>query len=195
MRKEYNRRAEELAEKHSCVIKSVVKDILSWLYSFFVEPPRQPRRLPEPDPQSQNATSTYTRPTKSVNRVEVVAFFVSPKGERICQHLKELGYLEPSITRDLYSYTEYMWSGLKNSSELNTILDLFASSQGESTIPQMDFFIIVAPVVDGIMAGISREDTANRIALFETLCKNNVSVKVSNRIAHNKLPKNIVYTL
>lgn len=187
MRKEYNRRAEELAEKHSCVIKSVVKDILSWLYSFFVEAPRQP--------QSQNATSTYTGPTKSVNRVEVVVFFVSTKGERICQHLKELGHLEPSITRDLYSYTEYMWSGLKNSSELNTILDLFASSQDESTIPQMDFFIIVAPVVDGIMAGISREDTANRIALFETLCKNNVSVKVSNRIAHNKLPENIVYTL
>lgn len=194
MRKEYNGRAEELAEKHSCVIKSVVKGILSWLYSFFIEAPRR-RSLPEPNPQSQNATSTHTRPTKSVNRVEVVAFFVSPKGERICQHLKELGHLEPSITRDLYSYTEYMWSGLKSSSELNIILDLFASSQGESTIPQMDFYVIVAPVVDVSMAGISREDTANRISLFETLCKNNVSVKVSNRIAYNKLPKNIVYTL
>ncbi len=194
MRKEYNRRADELAEEHSCVIKSVVKDILYWLYSFFVETPRQ-RSLPKRIPQSQNATSTYSRPTKSVNKVEVVAFFVSQKGERICQRLKEQGHLDQSVTRDLFSHTEYMWSGLKNSIELNAILDLFTETQGESTIPQMDFYVIVAPVVDVTMAGISREDTANRISLFETLCKNNVSVKVSNRIAHNKLPKNIVYTL
>ena len=189
MRKEYNRRAYELAEKHSCVIKRG----LYWLYSFFVETPRQ-SSLPKRNPQSQNATSTYSRPTKSVNKVEVVAFFVSQKGERICQRLKEQGHLDQSITKDLFSHTEYMWSGLKNSSELHAILDLFTETQGESTIPQMDFYVIVAPVVDE-MAGISREDTANRISLFETLCNNNVSVMVSNRIAHNLLPKDIVYTL
>lgn len=194
MNKMYNKRADELAEEHSRAIKNIVKDILYWIYSFFVDLPHHDAHQKKL-PQSRSTCRPDSKPQRKVKTIEVVAFFVSPKGERLCKHIKEQGHLDQSVTRDLYSYTEYMWSGTKDSNELQMILNLFNQDSEVSCIPQMDFYVVIAPVVTPSSLGTSREDTSNRITLFESLCSNNVDVKVSNRITYNKLPKEIVFTL
>lgn len=186
MKTEYNKRAAELAEEHSRMVKKVVHDILYWIYSFFIETTYQ---------KSKSINETYLQLSNNVNNVDVVALFVSSEGERLCMCLQEQGHLDSSVTRDLYSYTKYMWSGSKESEELRVILNLFNDQEEESDIPQMDFYVILAPVRDTTLLGTSREDTANRVVLFETLCKNKLEIKVSNRIKYSKLPKDIVFVL
>ena len=195
MNKVENRRARTLAHAHAQRVSSVLEDILYFIYSIVL------------DDYEETASANHNRkfpveervvnkPThEDLNRIDVVALFLNTsKGGSIFEYLRQEKKLDASITRDLYVNTEYMWSGSTESHDFDTIIKLMGIEEESSDIPQMDFVVVVVPLnKDMRKTGVLRNDTANRVSFFENICKASPEIRISNKLRHERLPKDILY--
>lgn len=188
MQKNKNQRARDLAHKHAVLTASWIEEILYFIYSHILDDygashNKQPNQV-----IIRESVTTKTN-------IEAVALFVNAqKGKYIMDCLTETSRLNATLARDLYTNTEYMWSGSVKSQDFYEISKLLDNTQGGSDIPQMDFFVIIVPIENNIERnGIIREDSSNRVSFFMNICQNNCDVKLSQILNHNLLPTNILY--
>lgn len=195
MNKVENRRARTLAHVHAQRVSSVLEDILYFIYSIVLDDYEETssvnhnRMFPVEKKIVNRATF------EDLNRIDVVALFLNTsKGSSIFEFLKQEKKLDASITRDLYLNTEYMWSGNTESRDFDTIIKLMGIEEESSDIPQMDFIVIVVPLnKDMRKTGVLRNDTANRVSFFENICKSSPEIRISNKLRHERLPKDLLY--
>lgn len=195
MNKVENRRARTLAHAHAQRVSSVLEDILYFIYSIVL------------DDYEETSSANHNRKflvekkivdspiREDLNRIDVVALFLNTsKGSSIFEFLRQEKKLDASITRDLYVNTEYMWSGSTESHEFDTIIKLMGIEEETSDIPQMDFVVVVVPLnKDMRKTGVLKNDTANRVSFFENICKASPVIRISNKLRHERLPKDILY--
>ena len=193
MNKVKNLRARTLAHKHAQRVSSVLVDILYFIYSIVLD-----------DYEGTSSTNhnrkflveNMDRPgSEDLDRINVVALFLNTsKGSSVFKFLRQEEKLDASITRDLYVNTEYMWSGSTESHEFDTIIKLMGIEEETSDIPQMDFVVVVVPLnKDMRRIGVLKNDTANRVSFFENICKASLEILISNKLRHERLPKDILY--
>lgn len=193
MNKVKNLRARTLAHKHAQRVSSVLEDILYFIYSIVL------------DDYEGTSSTNHNRNflvenkdspgSEDLNRIDVVALFLNTsKGSYVFEFLRQEKKLDASITRDLYVNTEYMWSGSMESHEFDTIIKLMGIEEETSDIPQMDFVVVVVPLnKDMRRIGVLKNDTANRVSFFENICKASLEILISNKLRHERLPKDILY--
>ena len=195
MNKVENRRARTLAHAHAQRVSSVLEDILYFVYSIVLDDYEETSSVNHnrmfPVEKKNVNRATY----EDLNRIDVVALFLNTsKGSSIFEFLKQEKKLDASITRDLYLNTEYMWSGNTESRDFDTIIKLMGIEEESSDIPQMDFIVIVVPLnKDMRKTGVLRNDTANRVSFFENICKASPEIRISNKLRHERLPKDLLY--
>lgn len=195
MNKVENRRARYLAHAHAQRVSSVLEDVLYFIYSIVLDDyeetssVNQNRKFPVEEIIANKPTQ------EDLNRIDVVALFLnSSKGSSIFEFLRQEKKLDASITRDLYVNTEYMWSGNTESRDFDTIIKLMSIEEEFSDIPQMDFIVVVVPLnKDMRKIGVLKNDTANRVSFFENICKASPEIRISNKLRHERLPKDILY--
>lgn len=195
MNKVENRRARILAHAHAQRVSSVLEDILYFIYSIVLDDHEEPllanhnRKISVEEPIIDK--SAY----EDLSRINVVALFLNAsKGSSVFEHLRQEKKLDSSITRDLYVNTDYMWSGSIESHDFNTIIKLMNIEEESSNIPQMDFVVVVVPLDKEMRkCGVLRNDTSNRVSFFENICKASPAIRISNKLKHERLPKDILY--
>lgn len=195
MNKVENRRARTLAHAHAQRVSSVLEDILYFIYSIVLDDYEETssvnhnRKFPVEEIIANKPTH------EDLTRIDVVALFLNAsKGISIFEFLRQEKKLDASITRDLYVNTEYMWSGNTGSRDFDTIIKLMGIEEESSDIPQMDFIVVVVPLnKDMRKIGVLRNDTANRVSFFENICKASPEIRISNKLRHERLPKDILY--
>lgn len=195
MNKVENRRARTLAHAHAQRVSSVLEDILYFIYSIvlddYEETPSANHNRKFPVEEKFVDSPTH----EELNRIDVVALFLNTaKGNAIFDYLRQEKKLDASITRDLYVNTDYMWSGNTGSQDFDTIIKLMGIEEETSDIPQMDFVVIIVPLnKDMRKIGVLRNDTANRVSFFEEICRASPEIRISNKLRHERLPKDILY--
>lgn len=195
MNKIENRRARILAHAHAQRVSSVLEDILYFIYSKVLDDYEEPL---SPNYSRKNLVedSIVDKPKyEDLSSINVVALFLNAsKGNSVIEYLCQEKRLDSSITRDLYVNTDYMWSGSTESHEFDTIIKLLSIAEESSTIPQMDFVVVVVPLDKEMRkCGVLRNDTSNRVPFFENICKTSPAIRISNKLKHERLPKDILY--
>lgn len=190
MQKRENIRARQLAHNHARKAGSLLEEVLYFIYSHIIddyEPSNVPTMHPSP--------VIVEEAVKKDPTIDAVALFVNvQKGKHIMDYLSENPQLNSSLSRDIFSNTEYMWSGNVESRDFDNIVKLVENNDGGSDIPQMDFFIILVPIGANIdKKGITKDDSSNRVSFFMNVCQNNCEVKLSKVLNHKLLPTDLLY--
>lgn len=190
MQKRENIRARQLAHNHARKAGSLLEEVLYFIYSHIIddyEPSNVPTMHPSP--------VIVEEAVKKDPTIDAVALFVNvQKGKHIMDYLSENPQLNSSLSRDIFSNTEYMWSGNVESRDFDNIVKLVENNDGGSDIPQMDFFIILVPIGANIdKKGITEEDSSNRVSFFMNICQSNCDVRLSKVLNHKLLPTELLY--
>ena len=190
MQKRENIRARQLSHNHARKAGSLLEEVLYFIYSHIIddyEPSNVPTMHPSP--------VIVEEAVKKDPTIDAVALFVNvQKGKHIMDYLSENPQLNSSLSRDIFSNTEYMWSGNVESRDFDNIVKLVENNDGGSDIPQMDFFIILVPIGANIdKKGITEEDSSNRVSFFMNICQSNCDVRLSKVLNHKLLPTELLY--
>jgi len=190
MQKRENIRARQLAHNHARKAGSLLEEVLYFIYSHIIddyEPSNVPTMHPSP--------VIVEEAVKKDPTIDAVALFVNvQKGKHIMDYLSENPQLNSSLSRDIFSNTDYMWSGNVESRDFDNIVKLVENNDGGSDIPQMDFFIILVPIGANIdKKGITEEESSNRVSFFMNICQSNCDVRLSKVLNHKLLPTELLY--
>ena len=191
MQKKENIRARQLAHNHAQKTASLLEEVLYFIYSHIIDD-YEASNTPVSRPVLVNEVHESVEKEPAI---DAVALFVNvQKGNHIIDYLNENPQLNSSLSRDLFSNTEYMWCGNVESQDFNSIVRLVENNDGGSDIPQMDFFIVLIPIGSNIdKKGITKDDSSNRVSFFMNVCQNNCDVKLSKVLNHKLLPTDLLY--
>ena len=197
MKKDENARARKLAHAHAQKISIGLEGLLYFIYQFLFDDYSETynRKVEKHNYDSIGEESLNDKEQCKEPPINVVALFIgADKGVAIHEYLSVNNKLDSSIMRDLYIATDYMWSGTLQSADCERILKLMENPREKSDVPQRDFFVVIIPIDKATMkCAILKNDMANRISFFESICQLTPSIRISNRISYEKLPKSIIY--
>lgn len=190
MQKRENIRARQLAHNHAQKTASLLEEVLYFIYSHIIDD-YEPSNIPTMRPSSVNVKESVEKEPA----IDAVALFVNvQKGKYLMDYLNENPKLNSSLSRDLFSNTEYMWCGSVDSRDFISIVRLVENNDGGSDIPQMDFFIVLVPIGPNIeKKGIKKDDSSNRVSFFMNICQNNCDIRLSKVLNHKLLPTDLLY--